>query len=86
MARRKKSSPPVEGRDSFHVLTDTGAQLSTKGAAPHALLVAQRAAEQSKEEITLTVERRSLFGPKVTIYRVTRVESGAVFTNTNPVD
>jgi hypothetical protein len=79
---RKKRAPALAGRDTFHVLAPDRDQLAVKGEAPHALLVAQRVAETSPNTITLTVERRSLFGPSVTIYHVTRNERGTVFTNT----
>lgn len=85
---RTKRKPKLElGRDSFHVLTETGEQLSVKGEAPHALVVAQGAAERSPEEVTLTVSRQSLFGPAVTIFRVVRTADGTVYTATpNPED
>lgn len=85
---RAKARPKLDaGRDTFHVLTADGAQLSVKGAAPHALNVAQKCAERSPDEVTLTVRRRSLLGPSVDIYRVVRVEGGAVYTRTlNPDD
>lgn len=87
MRRRKRPTTDLSGRDSFHVLASNGAQLAVKAAAPHALLVAQRVAEKSKDGIVLTVDRHSLFGPSVPVYRVTRTEAGAVFTLTlNPVD
>lgn len=85
MVRSRRRDTSLEGRDTFHVLSD-GSQLAVKGAAPHALNVAQRKAEQSKEGIVLTVERHSLFGPATTIYRVTRTPEGVVFTNTNLED
>lgn len=85
MGRSRRRDTSLEGRDTFHVLSG-GSQLAVKGAAPHALNVAQRKAEQSKEGTVLTVERHSLFGPAVPIYRVTRTEDGTVFTSTNPVD
>jgi hypothetical protein len=84
MRRRKPAS--LAGRDSYHVLDGTGAQLAVKGAAPHALVVAQGLAQKHVEPVVLTVSRRSLFGPAVTLYRVTRTEQGDVFTNTNQED
>lgn len=83
---RKKRAQVLAGRDTFHVLAPDGGQLAVKGEAPHALLVAQRVAEMSPTEVVLTVERRSLFGPEVLIYRVTRTENGTVFTNASQED
>jgi hypothetical protein len=76
MARKKKSSTPA-GRDTYHVLAG-GSELATKSAAPHALNIATRFAERGTP--TLTVIRRSLFGPSTTLYRVDRDEHGTVFT------
>jgi hypothetical protein len=82
MARRKRRPDSLTpGKDAFYVLTTNGAQIAVKGAAPHALNIAQRTAEMGTEPIVLTVERRSLFGPRVEIFRVTRVTTGDVFTN-----
>lgn len=84
---RIKRTGTIAGRDSFHVHTANGSQLAVKGEAPHALVVAQGIAERSTEHVVLTVDRKSLFGPSVTLFRVTRDEDGAVFTNTvNLVD
>lgn len=84
---RVKRTTTIAGRDSYHVHTTTGSQLAVKGEAPHALGVAQRIAERNSEPIVLTVDRKSLFGPSVTLFLVTRDEAGAVFTNTiNAVD
>jgi hypothetical protein len=86
MARRKKPAA-LAGRDTYAVLDPAGTVLAEKGAAgpvapgSHALTVAQRIAEKHYKEIVLTVERRTLFGPAVPIYRVTRTADGTVFTN-----
>lgn len=86
MARIKRTAT-LAGRDTFHVHTANGSQLAVKGEAPHALVVAQGIAERSTDEIVLTIDRKSLFGPSVTLFRVTRTETGDVFTNTeNNVD
>lgn len=66
MARTKQRKPAVSsGRDTFHVV-GPGGELAVKGEAAHALVVAQR-----KVKTELTVERRSLFGPAATLYRIT---------------
>ena len=73
----------ISGRDSYHVLGMPGVTVElTKSAAAHALNVAQRCAEGHDEPITLTVERRSLFGPKAQLDRVVRDEHGTVYTST----
>lgn len=77
MARRRKA---LAGRDIFAIVGHS--PLIEKEAAPHALTVAQRIAEKAGEPLILTVERQSLFGPKVSIYRVTRTEDGDVYTRT----
>lgn len=82
--KKKKRSPALAGRDTFHVLAPDSGQLAVKGEAAHALNVATRFAEKGTPK--LTVERRSLFGPSVTVYQVTRTQDGVVHTNTNPVD
>lgn len=84
--RRRKRDTVLAGRDTFVVLDSAGAQLAVKGAAPHALNAAQHAAEKAEGKIVLTVDRRSLFGPPVTLYHVTRTEDGIVFTDANPED
>lgn len=86
MARIKRTIT-LYSRDTFHVHTANGSQLAVKGEAPHALVVAQGIAERSTDEVVLTVDRKSLFGPNVTLFRVTRTETGDVFTNhVNNVD
>lgn len=82
MSRRIRRTQTIYSKDTFHVHTANGSQLAVKGEAPHALVVAQGVAERSTEEVVLTVDRKSLFGPSVTLFRVTRDEAGAVFTNT----
>lgn len=84
--KRRRRTETLAGRDTFHVLDPSGVQLAVKGAAPHALTVAQKIAEKSPDEIVLTVDRRSLFGPAVQLYRVTRAECGTVFTHSNYED
>ena len=87
MPRKKKKPAVAAGRDTFIVLGPGGTVDCTKGAAPHALNVAQRLAEKHTEPATLYVERRSLFGPATQLYRVVRDEHGTVFTTTlNAVD
>lgn len=76
---RQKTNPPLAARDTFHVLGPDG-ERAVKGAAPHALNVAQRRAEMEPEPITLTVERQSLFGPATPLYRVVRDEHGTILT------
>lgn len=73
------------GKDAYHVV---GAQPEViRPAAAHALTVAQRLAERASEPVVLTIERRTLFGPGVLMYRVTRDKDGKVYTNTiNPQD
>lgn len=79
MARTKQRKPALAGRDTFHVMAPEG-ELAAKSAAPHALVVAQGRAEGAGDEVTLTVERRSLFGPSTTLYSVVRGADGIVRT------
>lgn len=79
---RKKRSSTLAGRDTFHVLGPAG-ELAVKGAAAHAMVTAQeRAMRAFTDPVTLTVERRSLFGPAATLYRVTRAQDGTIYTTT----
>jgi len=84
---RRKSPAPLVGRDTYVVLDPDGTVLVERGAAgpvapgSNALTAAQRVAELYGKEVVLTVERRTLFGPAVPIYRVTRTADGTVFTN-----
>lgn len=87
MARRVRRTTTLAGRDTYHVHAANGSQLAVKSEAPHALVIAHRVAERSTEPVVLTVDRKSLFGPSVTLFRVTRTEEGLVYTNTiNAVD
>jgi hypothetical protein len=87
MSRRRAPAPrPSADKDTYHVLDPKGVQIGTKTEAAHALVFAHRAAEQYPTEVVLTVERRTLFGPAVALYRVTRDEGGTVFTNANRED
>ena len=81
MPRTKKSST-LAARDTYHVVGPSGSDLDVKGEAPHALVVAQGRAERWGSEVTLTVERRSLFGPSAMLYRVDRTSDGMVYTTT----
>jgi hypothetical protein len=77
----RKKTGTLAARDTYHVLGPQG-ELAVKGAAPHALVTAQGRAQRMDGEVTLTVERRSLFGPSATLYRVVRTEDGTVYTST----
>jgi hypothetical protein len=71
MARVKKGEVAVE---SYHVL-DGARELAVKGAGVLGLLCAQeRAMRDYDKPTTLTVERRTLFGEPVILYRVVRDE------------
>lgn len=89
MARKNAA---LAGKDTFHVIDPTGVVIITKGEASpiapgaHALVTAHRVAEQYGKPVVLTVERRTLFGPAVQLYRVTRTEDGTVFTNASHED
>ena len=79
MARKRTSAPA--GRDTYHVVGLPGVEI-VKGEAAHALNVGQRTAEvfKPKGPLTLTIDRRSLFGPTTLLYRIDRTERGLVFT------
>lgn len=74
------------GATTFHVLDPEGTELDVKSAAAHALNRAQKLAEHAPSPVVLTVRRRTLLGPAVDLYRVTRTELGDVFTNSNKED
>lgn len=81
--RRSLTAEPVVGKDSYVVLDPEGNVLAEKGYQPLALLAAQEHALRSYiEPTTLTVERRSLFGPATTLYRVVRDEDRNVIAYT----
>jgi hypothetical protein len=83
MPRRRKRTESLAGKDTYHVLHD-GTELAVRGpAGPEtpgalALVIAQGRAVKWGASVTLTVERRSLFGPATPIYRVVRDEDGVV--------
>lgn len=80
MPRKRRASSTLAARDTYHVVGPRG-ELAVKGEAAHALVTAQeRAMRNFADEVTLTVERRSLFGPTTTLYRVTRTEDGRVLS------
>lgn len=80
--KKKRTSPSLSGRDTFHVVGPAG-DLAVKGAAAHALVAAQERAQRNyADTVELIVERRSLFGPAAKLYRVERTESGDVLTYT----
>lgn len=82
MPRKRKRTSDLAARDTFHVIGPQG-ELAVKGAAPHALVTAhERALRTFTEPVTLTVERRSLFGPAAQLYRVVRDEDGSITTHT----
>jgi hypothetical protein len=81
MPRKRQTSAALAARDTYHVVGPQG-DLAVKGAAPHALVTAQGRALRMDGEVTLTVERRSLFGPTTAIYLVDRIEDGTVYTTT----
>lgn len=80
MPRKKRASSTLAGRDTYHVVGPQG-ELAVKGEAAHALVTAQeRAMRNFADEVTLTVERRVLFGPAATLYRVTRTKDGSILS------
>jgi len=84
--RGRKAPAAPTGKDTFEVwgtnADGVSVVLAEKGAAPHALVVAQRFAELAEDEAEFHVQRRSLFGPRAHLYRVARHEDGTVFTHT----
>jgi hypothetical protein len=86
MARKTKSTSVLAARDTYHVVGPEG-DLAVKGAAPHALVTAhERAMRQYMGAVTLTVERRTVFGPRAPLYRVVRDEHGTIYTQTLSVE
>lgn len=82
MSPRRRSNTVPAGRDTFHIVGPGGETPHVKPEASHALNIAQRLAEATCEPVTLYVERRSVLGPKATLYRVDRDEDGTVVTTT----
>lgn len=70
------------GRDAYRVLDQDGEVVAVRGYPDIALTTAQRLAEDYGEEVTFYVERQSLFGPSVELWRVVRDDAGAVWTHT----
>jgi hypothetical protein len=92
MPRKKRATSTLAARDTYHVVGPSG-DLAVKGpAGPQdpgalALVVAQAHAITAPDPIELRVERRTLFGPPVTLYRVVLDAEGVVKTFTvNHVD
>ena len=78
----RRGEVPV-GDDAYRVLDAAGKELAVRGMKALALIAAQeRALRNYTEPTQLIVERRSLFGQPVTLYRVVREEDGAVSTYT----
>lgn len=85
----RASAESTAARDTYHILGPNGAELDVRGYDPSfptdtqdrlALGIAQQRAFDFEAPATLTVERRSLFGPAVTVYRVVHEEDNAVVT------
>jgi hypothetical protein len=87
MARAKKGTVPV-GNEAYRVLTEDGREIAIKGMKSLALLAAQERAQRDyTEPVKLVVERRTLFGAPVILYRVVRDEDGVIHSATiNAVD
>ena len=87
MPRTKRATSTLAARDTYHVVGPSG-DLAVKGpAGPQdpaalALVVAQAHAITAAEPVELRVERRTLFGPPVSLYRVVLDEEGVVKTYT----
>lgn len=87
MPRTKRATSNLAARDTFHVVGPSG-DLAVKGpAGPQApgalaLVTAQGRALKWGAPIEFTVERRTLFGPPATLYRVVRDEDGTIKTYT----
>ena len=71
-----KRAPVGTARDTYHVMAPKDTQLAVKDAAQTALVRAQTLAYDGEPGLELRVERRTLFGPPVTLYRVVRDEEG----------
>lgn len=79
--RVKPAPPPTPGKTAW-VTRDVSKQVLKQN--PYgpgaALIVTQRLAEQATDPTEFLIERRDLFGPASTLYRVTRDEDGNVRT------
>lgn len=83
MARRRRkprNEHAAQGKDSFIVRTPGGEKLNDTAWPMVALVLAQGRA--IKGPAVLCVERRSLVGPPVVLYRVERDDCGIVTTTT----
>lgn len=96
-ATRKRASEPRLGRTTYHVVDQNGNDLRPpqsetvqNGGAGLALVKAQEIASrwgEDGDEAVITVERRTLFGDPVELYRVVRdPETGIVRTFTTSLE
>ncbi|MDE2101482.1 MAG: hypothetical protein KGL39_29825 [Patescibacteria group bacterium] len=82
LARRPRKDAPVTSGTTFHILDQEGHDLRGPQALAglalsRALNIIQRWGEDG-DEATLYIERRTLFGDPVELYRVIRDEDGVV--------
>jgi hypothetical protein len=84
VARRRKITklpPPTKGT-IWAVVGPKGIVRETDVAPGVALVLAHAEAGRHSRAVALTVERRDLFGPAVTLFRVERDEDGIILTYT----
>ena len=82
--RTVRKDPPVTGGTTYHVLDQEGHDLLGPQSHPPIALVKAQDWIQRKgvdgDEGTLYIERRTLFGDPVELYRVVRYEDGSIQT------
>lgn len=79
----KRDNHPKLGNETFRVRDIDGAEvIPPQVSAGVALSKAQNLAVRTSEQYTYFIERQTLFGDPVDLYRVERTEGGSVFTYT----
>ena len=93
--KRRRRAPvrkdvPVTSGTTFHILDQNGVELRPAQAHPGVALVkAQDIAlrwGEDGDEATIYVERRTLFGKPIELYRVVRQEDGSITTYTTSLE
>jgi len=82
LASRRRRAQAEAGRDAFHIRAGEN-RLTPKpyAAASLALVAAQeRAMRAFDQPAVLTVERETIFGPTVELFKVVRDEDGVILT------
>jgi hypothetical protein len=77
------AAPPKLGKTTWAIMRPDGTALRENSyGASATLAMAQHLIQRPEHPAELTVERRDLFGPPATLYRVTRDEDSGIIRST----